>query len=236
MSDEGFHEIQLNGKQLIFLCMTAALVLVVAFLTGVLVGRGVHTQADTSVAAADTAGAPAPDSSAAGGAFASEPAAPPITAIAPPTPADEDLTYNSRLQGKEPPKETVPPEAVAGAPSKAAADAKPVRGNEAKAAPAAATTPPPPVKAGAETAKSADTSVRGEPGGSGWSLKIAAFRQRAQADAMARRLGGKGYSAYVVRASELYSVRVGKYPSRREADSTRRRLEKEEQVKPLISR
>src|SRR5215213_6060615 len=39
--DDGFHEIQLNGKQLVFLGMATTLVSVVIFLCGVLVGRGV---------------------------------------------------------------------------------------------------------------------------------------------------------------------------------------------------
>jgi hypothetical protein len=43
MSDEGFHEIQLNGKQLVFLFMAATVVSVVIFLLGVMVGRGVPT-------------------------------------------------------------------------------------------------------------------------------------------------------------------------------------------------
>ena len=38
--DDGFHEIQLNGKQLVFLFMAATVVSVVIFLFGVLVGRG----------------------------------------------------------------------------------------------------------------------------------------------------------------------------------------------------
>ena len=42
VSDEGFHEIQLNGKQLVFLFMAVTVVLVVTFLFGVLVGRGVR--------------------------------------------------------------------------------------------------------------------------------------------------------------------------------------------------
>ena len=42
MSDEGFHEIQLNGKQLVFLFMAATVVSVVIFLCGVMVGRGVR--------------------------------------------------------------------------------------------------------------------------------------------------------------------------------------------------
>ena len=40
--DEGFREIQLNGKQLVFLFMAATVVSVVIFLCGVLVGRGVR--------------------------------------------------------------------------------------------------------------------------------------------------------------------------------------------------
>ncbi len=52
MSDEGFHEIQLNGKQLVFLFMAATVVSVVIFLCGVMVGRGVRAQ---QVAAADPA-------------------------------------------------------------------------------------------------------------------------------------------------------------------------------------
>ncbi|MGE3511099.1 MAG: SPOR domain-containing protein [Vicinamibacterales bacterium] len=42
--DDGFHEIQLNGKQLVFVFMATTVVLVVTFLCGVLVGRGVRAQ------------------------------------------------------------------------------------------------------------------------------------------------------------------------------------------------
>ena len=45
MNDEGFREIQLNGKQLVFLFMAATVVSVVTFLFGVLVGRGVRGDA-----------------------------------------------------------------------------------------------------------------------------------------------------------------------------------------------
>ena len=44
MQDDGFHEIQLNGKQLVFLFMAATVVSVVIFLCGVLVGRGVRAE------------------------------------------------------------------------------------------------------------------------------------------------------------------------------------------------
>ena len=58
--DDGFHEIQLNGKQLVFLFMAATVVSVVIFLCGVLVGRGVRAEraaavADTTTAAVEPA-------------------------------------------------------------------------------------------------------------------------------------------------------------------------------------
>ena len=42
LPEEGFHEIQLSGKQLVFLFMAATVISVVIFLCGVLVGRGVR--------------------------------------------------------------------------------------------------------------------------------------------------------------------------------------------------
>ena len=70
MSDEGFREIQLNGKQLIFLFMAVTVVLVVTFLFGVLTGRGVREgAATTEIASAevvpDPGLAPAADNAAA---------------------------------------------------------------------------------------------------------------------------------------------------------------------------
>src|SRR5437899_7687232 len=88
--DDGFHEIQLNGKQLVFLFMAATVVSVVIFLCGVLVGRGVRAErsvVDTGAAtsAADTTPQPAP-------APPQPPGSDPTTAAAPP-PAADDLSY-----------------------------------------------------------------------------------------------------------------------------------------------
>jgi hypothetical protein len=66
MSDDGFHEIQLSGKQLVFLFMATTVVSVVIFLCGVLVGRGVRAdQAPLGAligAGADTLGDVSPTS------------------------------------------------------------------------------------------------------------------------------------------------------------------------------
>ena len=66
-ADDGFHEIQLNGKQLVFLFIVATLVSVAIFLCGVLVGRGARAARgeDPIEAAAQTqvpAPPPVPDS------------------------------------------------------------------------------------------------------------------------------------------------------------------------------
>jgi cell division septation protein DedD len=67
-----------------------------------------------------------------------------------------------------------------------------------------------------------------------------AYSDKTQADRLASRLSAKGHSAWVARVTSqgkaLYSVRVGKYPTREEADEARRRLEQEEQLNPFITR
>ena len=55
VQDDGFHEIQLNGKQLVFLFMAATVVSVVIFLCGVLVGRGVRAERVSADSAAVSA-------------------------------------------------------------------------------------------------------------------------------------------------------------------------------------
>ena len=50
MTDEGLREIQLDGKQLVFLFMAATVVAVVIFLCGVMVGRGVPARAEARAA------------------------------------------------------------------------------------------------------------------------------------------------------------------------------------------
>ncbi len=64
MSDDGFHEIQLSGKQLVFLFMATTVVSVVIFLCGVLVGRGVRADQGplSAVVGADTLGDVSPTS------------------------------------------------------------------------------------------------------------------------------------------------------------------------------
>src|SRR3954468_24448490 len=100
--EDGFHEIQLNGKQLVFLFMAATVVSVVIFLCGVLVGRGVRAErtavVDPSPAATVADTAPQPP-------LATPPAGSDPTKAAAPAPSGEDLSYFSRLEKQNPPAE-----------------------------------------------------------------------------------------------------------------------------------
>jgi DedD protein len=243
IQDDGFHEIQLNGKQLVFLFMAATVVSVVIFLCGVLVGRGVRAErivADSSVATnADPTPASPP----------STPAQPPAgsdpTAAQPPP--SEDLSYFSRLEKQSPAQERLkPPPAEHKAPStprEAAATMgkapappaveKPAREVERSAPKDAA----PALK---DPAKATVTEAPPPPAGDGFAVQIAALNVRSEADAIARRLSSKGYAAYVMSPANgtpsVYRVRVGKFPTRREAESIAARLQKEEQFKPWVTR
>jgi cell division septation protein DedD len=239
--DEGFHEIQLNGKQLVFLFMAATVVSVVIFLCGVLVGRGVRAErggvADSSPLGAPAETTPQPQ------------AAPPTptaagsdpTKAAPPAPAD-DLTYFNRLEKPNAPAEklksadkaALPPEKPAPAPAAASAPPPP--------APVVAKAPPPPAAAPAPKAAvpTPEKATSAEPAGSGFAVQIAALNVRTEAEAIAKRLTAKGYAAYVLSPPSgtpaVFRVRVGKFPTRREAETVANKLQKEEQFKPWVTR
>jgi cell division septation protein DedD len=231
VQDEGFHEIQLNGKQLVFLFMAATVVSVVIFLCGVLVGRGVRAErglvadAGSAASSAETA----PPAPAATTTPAPTPAGSDPTKAAPPPPAD-DLTYFNRLEKPstaseklKTPEKTVPVPPVV----KAAPPAPPAQVPAQKAAPA-------PAEARAEPQGAA------EPSGPGFAVQIAALNVRSEADAIAKRLSSKGYAAYVLSPASgtptVFRVRVGKFPTRREAETVASKLQKEEQFKPWVTR
>jgi cell division septation protein DedD len=217
MSDESVREIQLNGKQLVFLFMTATVVAVVIFLCGVMVGRGVTTPRTVASAVVASAGTTDPTSSS-----STEPGVPVDTGDSGEPIAVQgdlkDLSYIKRLESPEPAPE--PPVEPAPAPQVLPAN------NER---PPVASPPP-------RTSESAS----GEPKGDGFVVQVASFRTRDEADAIARRLSAKGFPSFVSTPGSggprVFRVRVGKYPDRREAETIARRLEQEEQFKPWITR
>ena len=221
-TDDGFHEIQLSGKQLVFLFMATTVVSVVIFLCGVLVGRGVRSEA---VNAGST-----PAMASAGPNISTPPAAP----LTPPQPADggtpEALSYQKRLDGDKPPVDTLKARAEREAPP---------------AAPEPTPTSTQPLAAKADTPKSAPVAVTPPAGGAGqpgiWAVQVVALTDRAAANAVVQRLSSKGYPAFLVSpqsgsAVQNYKVQVGRFEDRSQAELTAGRLKKEEQFQPWILR
>jgi cell division septation protein DedD len=69
-------------------------------------------------------------------------------------------------------------------------------------------------------------------------VQVNAFRSKANADREVAQLKGKGYAAFAVSSTPgpLYHVRVGPFSQRGEADRTAARLQREEGLKPLVTR
>ena len=245
VSDEGFREIQLNGKQLIFLFMAVTVVLVVTFLFGVLTGRGVREDAAATEIAS---GEVAPDSGArAGGQTARRrlrlPAAP--ASQPPAAPATEELSYAERLLRDTPAEENLKPSTPSGAPRHPLRSfrsqsptrrrrrrllrsrQKPLRRHLRRPGQRPRTwrtrTTARPANASPGSAAAAQPS---DPTGPGYAVQVAAYRDRRDADTLAKQLTAKGLSGIRHGSREgapttsLFRVRVGKY---QDAEGRRRR-------------
>lgn len=248
IADDGFHEIQLSGKQLVFLFMMTTAVSVVIFLCGVLVGRGVRNErAGEPTDAALTKPASTPLSappSAAGAAQAQPPTPvteqaagqPATTAAEPPSPpADDELTYRKRLESEKAPAEKLKAQGTT-----ARTDARPQPVNAETVRPEPPTpTKSTPAASAAKAASEAPAAAGARPGR--WVVQLVALRDRGAASSIVQRLSGKGYPAFIVNpagsaSSQVFKVQVGRYDDRGEAEQVARRLEKEEKFNPWISR
>ena len=218
MSDEGFREIQLNGKQLIFLFMAVTVVLVVTFLFGVLDGprRARGRGGDRDCQRRGCAGSgrsrrrqTTPPHR------RRRPAAP--RPRRPPAPATEELSYAERLLRDTPAEENLKSSAASEA---AAAPAPVVQEPVAEKAPAPAASAlrqePPRRASGAQgqrarTCRARTTAVQptsvpapaaaaqaSDPSGPGFAVQVAAYRDRQDADTLAKQLAAKGYPAFVM--------------------------------------
>ncbi len=252
MNDEGFREIQLNGKQLIFLFMAVTVVLVVTFLFGVLVGRGVREGGASQIASSDIASDP-------GLVPASEQADPPPAAggAAAPAPPAEELSYADRLLRDSAPPETLKPAAQ---PTPAPVIQEPVS-QKAPVPPPPATAPkqpaPAPAPAAAPSDRTPTTATSGsqnapvtpapaletaakasDPSGPGFAVQVGAYKDRRDADGLAKQLAAKGYPAFVMdpvkgTSTVLFRVRIGKYKTLKDAEAVESRLQTSEQLKNL---
>jgi DedD protein len=228
-ADDGFHEIQLSGKQLVFLFMATTVVSVVIFLCGVLVGRGVHPPSSDPMqvsAASRSATSPATAPPSAGQPSTQPPGAQPpapqsaasAPAEPPPTPAEGELTYKKRLESEG----TVAEDRLKSGASQKSVNPRAIP----KAAPA-------------ETTGSATAATSAARPGK-FVVQIVALKDRSSASSLVQRLTAKGYPAFLVNPAAgapapVYKVQVGRFEDRREAEQVKRRLEKEEKFKPWIS-
>ena len=205
--DDGFHEIQLNGKQLVFLFMAGTVVAVVIFLLGVFVGRGVRAESSGGDPLVGAVTAP------------EIPAAAASTANTPPASTEEDLSYHDRLNKAEPAAEKLTPP-----PAPATTVDRPARGSA-------------PSQAARETAiSSVPTEPAGEGfaiqlAALGKREEAEAIVRRLAAKGYSAYLMPPPSGAPAV-----YRVRVGKFKDRREAEAVSARLQREEQFKPWIVR
>jgi DedD protein len=197
MNESRTREIQLTGKQLVFVFMSTLLVAVVIFLLGVWVGRGMGLE--PSVAARRAA----------------DPADPTSPAVGTKSGADgPKLSYPEVLQGsgsaaaKSQPEAPPPPPAPVTPPSATKDSPKP--------APPPATTKP----------ATASTSKPAIPADDAWAVQLGAFSSKANADGMAAELKAKGYPAYVTPGPQ-FKVRVGPFAKREAAEQVAARLRKD---------
>ena len=258
--DDGFHEIQLNGKQLVFLGMATTLVSVVIFLCGVLVGRGVKPLDTVAQAAGPQAFDTPVTSPVAPGAIATPAPAPPATpapsggggtAVAAAAATGPPATPSRRRSATNPTRRRPrrratlpPPPRPSRLPSnrrrakvepREAAKPKPAPVQATAAPPAPAAAPPKPTPAPAAVATTAPATAGGP-----IAVQVGAFATRKEADALAKKLSGRGYAVYVMNPTgdgkKVYRVRVGNYGTADEAQRVSARLTQQEKLKPWITR
>ena len=226
--DDGFHEIQLSGKQLVFLFMATTVVSVVIFLCGVLVGRGVRGEPLSADGAAPPISTGGPSASA-------NPPAPPPPIVDGAAPANKGLSYTERLGSEKPVDEKLKE------PSASEPRARPLLRSQPTQPPVAdqvvAKAEPAPPKKEQEPVP-ADTA---KPKAGVWAVQVVALTDHAAASAVVRRLSSKGYNAFLVQpqsgaAVQNYKVQVGRFEDRSEAEVVAGRLKKEEQFQPWILR
>ena len=212
------YNIPVSSKQLIVYFVFLVIALSAAFLAGVMVGRNVDSSPEPTVR--DFQDDRPPD----------EPAA---------QPTPDALTYGSTLQGDKieglssSPRPGAAPAPSAPKPAPAAKIKTPqTRGSVAPppkptAKPQPKATPKP--VSSARAAKPVSTPLNR------LTIQVGAFKERAAAEAIVKRLKGKGYSAYLVPVSEgLFNVRVGSFTEREDAERILAKLETQEKFKPFI--
>jgi DedD protein len=242
--DDYYYEIQLTNKQLVFYFLAGATCLILSFLAGVMVGRGVDQATEVQAAQPVREDRIVAEES-------PKPASSPLT---------QDLAYAQRLEGdkgtdalesgKTP--VTLPdgsaaakPAAVpSGKPSEKPVAQKPSPKPSAKpsdrASPSPAATPSaaPPEATDATPASAKSSHPAAAKASGAFTIQVGAFKDKATADSIVGRLKSKGFAAYVVAPEGsdggLYNVRVGHYAARADAERVQTKLRDDEKFKPFI--
>ena len=240
------YNIPVSSKQLIVYFVFLVIALSAAFLAGVMVGRNVDSSPEPTVRdiddrlAEEPTATPTPDALTYGSALQGDKVeglqsiATPTPTLSPkaalpgpgamssplPTPKPAPSTPGSR------PTATTPTPSIRSIPSpakpKATAKATPTP------APTSAKTQPRPAAKPAPAKPVATPLNR-------LTIQVGAFKERAAAESIVKRLKGKGYSAYLVPVSEgLFNVRVGSFTDREDAERILSKLETQEKFKPFI--
>lgn len=212
-NEERYWELQLDGKQVLVVLAGILLLCAVSFHFGRRVGRTDSTQAGTEMSALV-------ENAAAGEVVSDEDAAAGMTFFD---------TVGRRADGQAP-----PPVTSGEAGDSVAETPQPIADRqEAETAPEVVVPParPEPQKPGPQPAASSAQA-------GGFLVQVAAYSERARADALVGSLRQKGYNAEVATDSSsgrtLYKVRVGGFPDRASADRTKERLVREEKQQAWV--
>ena len=226
--EDYYYEIQLTNKQLVFYFLAGATGLILAFLAGVMVGRGVDATAE---------------------AVTPEPVAEErIVTKGPSSLAPEDLDYSKRLEEDRPRAELTPvrtadatpaptPPPTTARPKPTPPPTPPPTTQRPQPSPTPTPTPTPRPRPAATPAPQ-PTAVRSTPlRPPVFSIQVGAFKDRGAADKVVAQLKQKGFTAFVVApdaAGGLFNVRVGRFVARADAERVRNQLRDQEKFKPFI--
>jgi len=138
------------------------------------------------------------------------------------------------------PKVETPKPAAKPAPVQAAVVPPAVKAPAAKPATAQAAVVPAPVVPTPTPAPTAVATTAPSTAGGKIAVQVGAFNTRREADALAKRLSGRGYAVYVMNPTSdgknVFRVRVGNYASADEAQRISAKLTSQEKLKPWITR
>ncbi|MEZ5317618.1 MAG: SPOR domain-containing protein [Vicinamibacterales bacterium] len=231
MSDQDYREIQLSGKQLVFVFGCALGLAVVVFLLGVYVGRGVADPMAVSASAGTTGSTVVP--------------------VAEPDPSTANLEpdYHDALKtggaggagGQTPPASgaTSTPPAATPAPAESTPPPTPPATSEGARNPSTGEVPPitPPNTPAPKAAASAGQPDPPRPATGGFDVQVGAYNSKANVDALVKRLKDRGFAAYVVPGQPgqpSFIVRVGPYGTRADAEKAAATIGQQERNKPSV--